>query len=89
MPEGGVASGTVVETMDASNYTYVRVTTPSGEIWAAATQTKIAVGDKVIVPLTMPMQNFHSATLNRTFPTIYFTSRFLKEGELPAMPAGH
>ena len=88
MPEGGIATGTVVETMDASAYTYVRVKTATGEIWAAGSQTKITVGEKVSVPLNMPMQNFHSSTLNRTFPSIYFTTRIFKEGELPAMPAG-
>jgi hypothetical protein len=87
-PQVGVASGTVVETMDASAYTYIRVKTATGDIWAAGSQTKIAVGEKVAVPLNMPMQNFHSATLDRTFPSIYFTTRIFKEGELPAMAAG-
>ena len=84
---GGMASGTVVETMDASSYTYVRVKTASGEIWAAGAKTTVAVGDKVVIPLEMPMVDFHSSTLNRTFPTIYFTARIFKEGEMPPAPA--
>ena len=84
-PAGGpTASGTVVETMDASSYTYVHVKTATGDIWAAAAQFKVKVGDKVVVPLSMPMQNFHSGTLNRTFPLIYFTSTIEKEGAAPA-----
>ena len=55
MPAAPMASGTVVETMDAANYTYVRVKTASGEIWAATGQFKVAVGDKVSLPLEMPM----------------------------------
>ena len=82
-----MASGTVVETMDASSYTYVRVKTASGEIWAAGAKTTVAVGDKVVIPLEMPMVDFHSSTLNRTFPTIYFTARIFKEGEMPPAPA--
>lgn len=83
---GATASGTVVETMDASSYTYVRVKTATGDLWAAATQFKVKVGDKVVVPLNMPMQNFRSGTLNRTFPLVYFASRIEREGEAGAAP---
>ena len=83
---GATASGTVVETMDASSYTYVRVKTATGDIWAAATTFKVKVGDKVVVPLNMPMQNFRSGTLNRTFPLVYFASRIEREGEAGAAP---
>lgn len=69
------ATGKVEETMNASTYTYVRVKTPQGDIWAATGQFKVAVGDTVVVPLNMPMQNFKSRTLNRTFPMIYFASQ--------------
>ena len=69
------ATGTVEETMNASTYTYVRVKTPQGDIWAAAGQFKVAKGDKVVVPLNMPMSNFESRTLHRTFPMIYFASQ--------------
>ena len=78
---GATASGTVVETMDASTYTYVRVKTATGDIWAASAQFKVKVGDKVVVPLSMPMQDFHSSTLNRTFPLIYFTSHIEHEAK--------
>lgn len=71
--------------MDAANYTYVRVKTPAGEIWAATLTFKVAVGDKVVVPLENPMQNFHSASLKRDFPVIYFASNITRPGE--AMPA--
>jgi hypothetical protein len=84
-------TGPVVETMDASNYTYVRVKTAGGDVWAASAKFKVAVGERVVVSLEQPMQNFHSQTLNRDFPLIYFTSGIAREGEpLPAatMP-GH
>lgn len=74
-------SGTVAETMNAANYTYVRVKTDSGEIWAATTEFPVAVGDRVTVPLESPMQNFHSQSLNRDFPLIYFASAIMKEGQ--------
>lgn len=79
-------SGEVVETMDAANYTYVRVKTGSGDIWAATSQFPVKVGDRVTVPLESPMQNFHSQSLNRDFPIIYFASHIAREGEA-SMPA--
>jgi hypothetical protein len=84
-------TGTVVETMNAASYTYVRVKSSTGEIWAASMQFPVAVGDKVVVPLETPMQNFRSASLNRVFPLIYFSSRIAREGEMapPPLAAAH
>jgi len=85
---GQTATGTVVETMDAASYTYVRVRTATGEIWAATAQFKVAVGDRVVVPLDMPARDFHSPSLNRDFPVLYFAPRIDREGEAPAAAAG-
>ena len=83
-----MVTGLVLETMNASNYTYVRVKTDAGDIWAASSEFKVAVGDRVTLALEMPMENFHSQTLNRDFQLIYFTTRLGREGEVPpAMPA--
>ena len=84
-------TGTVLETMDAASYTYVRVKSGSREVWAASSQFKVAVGDTLVVPLETPMENFHSQSLNRDFPLIYFSSRIGREGEpaAPAMAVGH
>jgi hypothetical protein len=83
-------SGEVAETMDASTYTYMRVKTPKGDLWVATAKTKMAVGDKVVVPLESEMRNFHSPSLNRDFPLIYFVTQVTKEGEArPALAVGH
>ena len=81
-------SGTVLETMDAASYTYVRVKTEAGDLWAASGQFPVKVGDRVTVPIETPMENFRSESLNRDFPIIYFASRITREGEGPraAMP---
>lgn len=87
-------SGTVLETMDASDYTYMRLKTASGETWAAVTKTKIAAGDAVTVTNAMVMDGFQSKTLNRTFDRILF-GVLAKPGEAAAgaapapMVAGH
>lgn len=91
---GEVVTGPVLETMDASTYTYVKVKGEKGEIWAASSHFDVKVGDRVTVPLESPMENFHSQSLNRDFPLIYFASHISREGEAPAgaaaqMPPGH
>jgi hypothetical protein len=92
MPPAGqgapMVTGAVLETMNASNYTYVRVKTDVGDVWAASSEFKVAVGDRITVALEMPMENFHSESLKRDFPLIYFTTRVAREGEaLPASPS--
>lgn len=85
-------TGTVAETMDAANYTYVRVETGKESVWAATGKFDVRVGDRVVVPLESPMENFHSQSLNRDFPLIYFASSIAQEGKqaTPAtMPPGH
>ncbi len=87
----GTVDGEVVETMDAANYTYMRLKTPRGELWAATGKTVVKVGDKVTVPLETEMRNFHSPSLNRDFPVIYFVSRIGQGGQPapPPMAVGH
>jgi hypothetical protein len=86
-------TGNVVETMDTETYTYIKVDTGQDEFWAAAGRFEVEIGETVTVPLDTPMENFHSDTLDRTFPLIYFASRVLREGETAqaasAMPASH
>lgn len=82
-PEAGSRdiTGPVAETMDAGQYTYVRVTTSSGDVWAAAQKFDVKVGDRVVIAPDTPMRDFHSQTLNRDFPLIYFSTSIRKEGE--------
>jgi hypothetical protein len=81
-----LVSGTVLETMDAAGYTYVRVDTGDAEIWAASNRFEVAAGDRVTLPLETPMEGFHSASLDRDFDRIYFASFIVQEGEVPAAP---
>jgi len=83
------AEGTVLETMDAGKYTYVRVKTATSEIWAASSPFKVAVGDQVVVPLDSPMAQFHSPSLNRDFELIYFAAAIRHAGEAAPAAGGH
>jgi hypothetical protein len=65
-------AGTVLETLDASSYTYLRLETPDGEAWAAVPQARLEVGSQVVIVNPQAMSNFESKTLGRKFDTIYF-----------------
>jgi len=87
-------SGTVVETMDAANYTYIKVDTGSETFWAATNKMPVSVGDSVLVPAGTPMPGFHSKELDRTFDMIYFVGSVMvggspAEAASTAMPDDH
>lgn len=85
-------SGKVVETMNSGGYTYVLVDTGSSQVWAAAPEFVVAVGDDVVVPNGMVMKNHTSKTLNRTFDEILFVDAVMVGGAAAAaadLPEGH
>ncbi len=84
--DDSVWEGKIIETMDASGYTYVLVDTGSEQIWAAGPKTTVKTGQSVIVPKGMMMPNFSSKTLDRVFDEIYFVNAFQLDGQMP--PAG-
>lgn len=71
-PAHGDISGTVLETVDAAGYTYIRIKTAAGERWAVVTQTKLDKGANVTVHEQMTADKFTSKSLNRTFEHIVF-----------------
>jgi len=87
-PQSTAASytGTVLETMNSGDYTYLLVDTGSKRIWAATSPFDVEVGDEVVVPAQLPMTNFKSKALGRTFDLIYFAGEIRKLGE--ASPEG-
>jgi len=83
---GQFISGAIVETMDAAGYTYVLVDTGEQKVWAAGPQTAVRVGENVMLTNGMPMMDFHSQTLDRTFDVVYFVGA-IKGGSGGAAPA--
>jgi hypothetical protein len=79
-PDTQKQTGIVLETMNAARYTYVLVDTGSKKIWAAAPQFKVKVGDEVTVPPGVPMMNYKSKTLDRTFDVVYFVPQIAAPG---------
>jgi hypothetical protein len=82
----GNITGTVVETMDASGYTYVCLDKGGKRTWVAVPQMKVTVGEKMSFLPGQAMPNFESKSLNRTFDSIVFSGGPVQTG---GMPAGH
>lgn len=70
--ESNALSGSVLETQAASQYTYLRLATASGEMWAAVPSASVALGSQVTIENATKMTAFKSSTLKRTFDVIYF-----------------
>ena len=86
----GTAKGTVISTLEASGYTYVEASIGDEKIWLAGPKTKLAKGDSITVKIGTPMRNFHSKTLKRDFPVIYFVGGYSdKASSKTTLPAGH
>lgn len=83
----GSLTGRVAERLDAPNYTYLRITNAQGDTWAAVPTTTVAVGAEVTVTNPMPMRNFESKTLGRTFELVMFGAGAQPVGEAAAQPA--
>jgi hypothetical protein len=84
-PTAGALRGKVLERVDAPPYSYLKLATGSGEVWAAVPQTTTATGTEVGVANPMPMKDFESKTLNRKFDVVYFGT-LAGEAGAPAAP---
>ncbi len=76
-PVPNTIHGKVTDIIEAAGYTYAEVDTGKEKVWAAASKTSLALGDMIAFTTEMPMKNFHSNSMNRDFPVIYFVSRFI------------
>jgi hypothetical protein len=65
-------SGTVLEVKDVDSYTYLRLKTKEGEVWAAVNRAPVKLGEQVSVENTSEIRNFESKALKKTFPLIVF-----------------
>ncbi|CAG1772170.1 hypothetical protein BAC3_02381 [uncultured bacterium] len=86
LPEGyhGVS---VLETFDASSYTYARVKEGDKEMWVAVAQMPLKPGDSLYYTNPLEMKDFKSSATNRTFDVLYMVQDVSTTH--PAMIAGH
>src|ERR1043165_7074709 len=64
--------GEVLEVIDVQSYTYLRLKTAQGEMWAAVNKSPVKKRAEVTIYDPAVMENFKSPALNRTFPEIVF-----------------
>ena len=72
--------GKVITTMDSGEYTYIEFEEKGNKLWAACPKTTVQVDDMIEFSRGLPMKDFHSKTLNRTFASILFVSNVKVEG---------
>ncbi len=70
-PASGI-QGEVLETQSVDSYTYLRLKTRDGEVWAAVPSTSVKKGAQVTIGNASTMRNFESKTLKKSFETIVF-----------------
>jgi len=93
--EQGIHKGKVLTTMNSGGYTYIEFEEDGIKNWAAAPEFQVAVGDSVEFEGALPMKDFTSKTLERTFELIYFIN-VVRIGDASRsqekaleLPAGH
>jgi hypothetical protein len=86
--EGDALTGEVLEHIAASPYSYLRIRTSKGDVWAAVNEARIEKGSQVTLSSAMLMKNFESTSLKRTFDEIYFGS-LAPEGAAASGAAGN
>jgi len=77
----GMLSGELSETLNAGGYTYIKIIHDGKPVWAAGPVTPVKKGDQVSFKTQMPMEKFHSKSLNRDFEILYFVDRFTVNGK--------
>jgi len=79
---------TAQEVIQSTSYTYVRVSEDGKESWIAITKQEVEAGKLYYYEPNIEMNNFTSKELNRTFPSIWFVSRFTSTPILAAQKSG-
>jgi hypothetical protein len=67
--------GKVQSAINVPQYTYLEVTQNKKTRWLAVSTVAVKKGDVVRFDDGMEMTNFHSKSLNRTFPSVFFVQR--------------
>lgn len=80
-------SGKVLQTMNASGYSYIYIELADGnKKWVAVNQTNVKVGDQMSFKPGMEMGRFESKALNRSFDSIVFSEGVISGGSTAAAP---
>ena len=82
--------GEVLEARDVDAYTYLRLRTGKGDVWAAVSRVPVKAGSKVTIFGAAEMRDFESRGLGRKFDSIYFgvLGEEAKDAAAAAVPRG-
>ena len=80
--------GKVAETMNSGGYTYILLQTKTKMFWVAIAETKVDLGQDVVLAPGMEMIDFHSKSLDRTFDSIIFSEGLITQGGAVAGQGG-
>ena len=85
------SAGTVITTIDADIYTYVEVELDGENVWFAVPASAYTPGEEVLIPSGgLPMKEFYSKTLDRTFDMVYFVGAIARvNASEEELPPGH
>jgi len=72
--------GKVAETMNSGGYTYILLQTKTKMFWVAIAETKVDLGQDVVLAPGMEMIDFNSKSLDRTFDSIIFSEGLITQG---------
>lgn len=79
----------VLEKMNASSYSYLKVLENNNEYWIAVPQMDVKPGEMITFSKFMEMNNFKSETLNRTFESVLFVDDAKKENDNQQISSPH
>ena len=68
--------GKVLDVVNVPNYTYAQVDTGKEKVWAAGPVTPLKVGDTIAFSTGMPIKDYKSKSIDRTFELVYFVTSF-------------
>ncbi|WP_456473768.1 hypothetical protein [Candidatus Pyrohabitans sp.] len=77
--------GKVLESVNTSVYTYIKLSDGTGEVWVALPKLSIETGKEVTVPSAYVQIDFYSTTLNTTLDVILLAERL---GDVEPMAGG-
>ncbi len=87
MPAEDVHKVVVVDNMNASSYTYLKVKENDSEYWIAVPQMEVKKGETLYFGKSMEMKNFHSEALKKDFESILFVDHVSQTPEnMSAVP---
>jgi len=80
--KGSVHTAVVEEILQTSQYTYLRVKENNNDVWLALPRMNVAVGETYYYLGGLPMTDFESKELNRTFKEVLFLDKLSTSAEI-------